>query len=609
MSPSRLVNRVVPLLSQAAFLAAALAAAQGLAGRMRIVPSSIGKFTPLDGSELGSVFLYFGLAHLLVLLVPLGSERRTPFLTPRRLAVECVAALAAVSLASSGLFLFTQIPFSPNFYAWIYALFGLGYGIAGGAALVFHRKGDPAVGATSEFGAAARLLRSPLIYPALLLILLPGLLAGLYKVEPDFANWVNKVRVGLNVRTGGFKLVQAFPGRTFDQPMILAFSPTRRDEFFVLTRPGRLLRYRCDPWNEETLVDITGEVGGVQAELGALSFALHPEFGSSGSPNSGFVFVWYTHLGDDRQFCRLARFDVRPATLPERNATRTLLMDLPRASTGMHNGGTTLFGPEGFLYISVGDYVMKDCSQQVDRYLAGGILRIDVDARGGAVSRPIERRPRGATTQNYFIPLDNPWTNHPGALEEFYAIGLRNPFRMWMDPLDRDLWLGDIGLNHFEEVTRVRKGDNGEWDFREGPMELGNPVPRRLLGRRVPPVLAYRQTALDRAVIGGLIYRGRRLGPLQGLYVFCDNNSGKFMSFDPKRPEATLQTLTVAPQYGQMGPTGLGVGSGSVGYSSGGSSWSSGSSGGSSWSSSSSSSSSFSGGGGSSGGGGASGSW
>src|SRR5688572_19715384 len=385
--PALLSRRVIPLAGQVLFLGGAIVAAQALGSDMRIVPSTMGKFTPFSGSDWPLVLAYFGIAHLLILLIPLRSERRTEFLSPRRVAVESLVAVAAVSLASSGLFLFTQIPFSPNFYAWVYVLFGLGYGTALFLAGVRHRK---ALG--SEVRSAAGLLRCAPVYPAILLILLPGLLAGLYKLEPDFANWVNRIRVGLNVETGRYKLVQAFPGRTFDQPMFLAYSPVRRDEFYLLTRPGRLLRYRTEPWSEETLVDLTGEVASIQAELGALSFALHPEFGGAESANGGFVYVWYTHVREGKQFCRLARFDVRPSTLAERAATRTLMMDLPRAATGMHNGGTTLFGPDGFLYISVGDHVVEECSQQVDRHLAGGILRIDVDCRGGKISRPIEAR-------------------------------------------------------------------------------------------------------------------------------------------------------------------------------------------------------------------------
>jgi glucose/arabinose dehydrogenase len=291
--------------------------------------------------------------------------------------------------------------------------------------------------------------------------------------------------------------------------------------------------------------------------MGAYGFALHPAFNRPGSPNAGFAYVYYTHVDGERHFNRLVRFDLSLPTLEEREASRLVLMDLERLPSGMHNGGGMFFGPDGFLYLSLGDFMMPEDTQRIDERLIAGIFRIDVDQRGGDVSAPIKRQPKDGMTQNYYIPLDNPWVGEENALEEYWAHGFRNPWRMSMDPETGSVWLGDVGVNLFEEQNRVEKGDNGQWNYREGPADTGAEQRGPVVGREIEPIYHYKQTALARASVGGLVYRGPKHPELQGWYIFADNQAGTLHALDPEDPEGTARIIAQGGQFGQLGITGI----------------------------------------------------
>jgi hypothetical protein len=188
--------------------------------------------------------------------------------------------------------------------------------------------------------------------------------------------------------------------------------------------------------------------------------------------------------------------------------------------------------------------------------MVSGIVRIDVDQRGGTVSQPIRRRPIDGTSSDYFIPSDNPFVGEPNALEEFWAIGLRNPFRISFDPQTGNLWTGDVGSTVWEEVNLVRKGRNYQFPYIEGREATGIAKPPKVFGEEAGPVYTYRHTAYDRAVIGGVVYRGTRLAELQGLYIFGDNYSGKIYVL-PGDAESVdeVQDIAKAPQVAQRGIT------------------------------------------------------
>jgi glucose/arabinose dehydrogenase len=538
---------------QLALLLAALLVARELTEWLWLVPEQLRKQSPIEADAFLTIAAYFLIAHALLLAAVQFVNRAPPFSSFRRFTIEVYAALVATSLACSGVFLFTVVPFSANYFAWVYVVLMAGYLILFGGYQWL--SSGPTAAAPSR--SLLRLVFSPWTVLTVVLVFSPGVLAALYKVNRDFSNVVNGLRASLNHSVSStWALVPAYPGHVFEQPMYLAFDPERAETIMVLSRPGRLFRYVTAPdWQEEILLDLSAEVGSVDSELGAYSFALHPEFNQPQSANAGFVYVYYTHISEDGQFNRLARFDLSLPTREEREGSRVLLMDLGRAPSGMHNGGGMFFGPDGFLYLSIGDCSMEYDTQQIDERLLSGIFRIDVDMQGGEVSAPIKRQPQDGVTQNYYIPVDNPWFGEDGALEEYWALGFRNPWRMSMDPATGSIWLGDVGRDRFEEHNRVEKGDNGQWNYQEGPVASDTERRGPIIGREIQPIYHYKQTALARASTGGLVYRGAKHAALQGRYVFADNQAGTLHALDPEEPMSTSGIIAQGGQFGQLGIT------------------------------------------------------
>lgn len=535
----------------------AVVLARPLDSQLTVVPDILRKRITLSLSSLTTIILIFVVAHALFLGISWLMDRRPPFSSLQRFVVELCFALMATSVASTALFLLTTVPFGANYYAWVYLL------IVGFYALVYlaGRSARASAGVEEHRPGLRGLLLTPLTVVTFLVVLAPAALAGMYKANQDFSNMVNGLRASLNTRTStDWTLVSAAPEAQFEQPMYLAFEPGHTDSLFVLSRLGRLYRHVIEPtWEEEVLLDISDEVGSIEVESGAYGFAPHPEFNEPGSPNSGYVYMYYTSVDDGGHFNRLARFDVSLPTQEEREASQLVLIDQERDPTELHNGGTVLFGEDGFLYLSLGDFAMRDHLQQIDDMFIGGIIRIDVDQQGGEISAPIQTQPRGGSSQGYYIPLDNPWYGTENALEEFWAIGFRNPFRMSMDPETGDIWLGDVGQASYEEHDVVQAGDNGQWPFMEGPEEFG-PRPDVVLGREIAPIYSYAHTAFTRAAVGGVLYRDSSYPELQGLYVFADNQAGIVYTLDPDEPDSTVTVIAQTDQFGQVGLTSIVVG-------------------------------------------------
>jgi glucose/arabinose dehydrogenase len=386
----------------------------------------------------------------------------------------------------------------------------------------------------------------------------PGILAKLFTSDRDVANVITQIRIKFATSDDGDWTVEnAVAGRQFLQPIQVKFPPRVNDTMYVLERNGRLHRV---PWRKpgqvELHLDVADRVGEAEIENGALGFALHPEFGSAGSPNAGFVYLYYTSVIDGEQINRLSRFDIAGGDAQHAAGTETVMIELDRSEDGFHNGGSVEFGPDGFLYVALGEMSEAKAHQRVDVTLSGGIIRIDVDQKGGKVSRPISRQPRNGKTAHYFIPLDNPFVDQPGVLEEFYALGLRNPFRIAFDPDNGALWAGDVGSTVWEEVNLIESGGNYQFPYVEGREPTGSTKPSDLVGREIGPLYTYRHTAYERAVIGGVVYRGERYPDLQGLYLFGDNYSGNIytMGADGSQTDS-VDFLAQANQYAQRGIT------------------------------------------------------
>ena len=298
------------------------------------------------------------------------------------------------------------------------------------------------------------------------------------------------------------RLEPAFPRLRFEQPVWLVQAPATRD-WYVVERAGRIHRFPNDPGASQTtlVADLTERVNAGPLEAGLLSLAFPPDF-----PRSRVVYLSYTR-GQLESVIARYRMDARGRLDPD---SESVVLTLRQPYTN-HNGGHLAFGPDGMLYIGFGDGGAagdpENRAQDPSNWF-GAILRIDV-----------------SVPQGYRVPADNPLVDRPGARPEIFAYGLRNPWRWSFDRLTGTLWAGDVGQNAVEEIDIIHPGGNYGWRCYEGtrPFRPEGCPPRDAL---VFPVAEYPNPEEGRAVIGGYVYRGRKMPGLRGVYVFGDFVSG-----------------------------------------------------------------------------------
>jgi uncharacterized repeat protein (TIGR03806 family) len=357
--------------------------------------------------------------------------------------------------------------------------------------------------------------------------------------------------------SGSFVAELAFPNITFPNPVFLTHMPGT-NQLVVCEREGRIYTFQNDPGvsTKTTLLDVSAVTQGWD-DCGLLGMAFHPEFGVPTSPNRGYFYVLYHYSenptsGPNRPpsatpaFNRLARFTIPDGSFVADPASELVLIQQHDRHV-WHNGGTMFFHPvDGFLYFCIGDEGAAndsyDVMQKIDDKLFGGVFRIDVDMRGGAISHPIRRQPqsyvgRPAYTQNYYIPSDNPWVDPAGTvLEEFWAHGVRSPHRMTYDAIADLILLGDVGQGTWEEVSIIVKGGNYQWPYKEGFSNGSKSPPSTIIGVEQPPIYDYRHGSSfpfqGNCVIGGYIYRGTEHPDLVGKYIFGDNTRGRIWAMD-----------------------------------------------------------------------------
>jgi uncharacterized repeat protein (TIGR03806 family) len=349
----------------------------------------------------------------------------------------------------------------------------------------------------------------------------------------------------------GYSVEPALAGATFDNPTSLLEAPGT-GQLLVTEREGRVYAVPAAGGDKTLVLDLSAVTQGYQ-DLGLLGLALHPRFGDRGSQSGGYMYLHYAHADqpmpppvtlDAPTDTRLSRFTVDLDTLTADPASELVLISQQDENV-WHQGGAMFFGPtDGFLYLSMGDEggslcVLDNC-QRVDRDLFSGVLRIDVDQRGGEVSHPIQRQPETGFTGNYFIPNDNPFVGED-ALEEFYAIGLRSPHRMTHDAVDDITWIGDVGQNHEEELDVLAPGANFQWNLREGNFERLQ-MSEAPLGVWTDPVLSLPRDE-SMALIGGVVYRGQGFPELNGKYIFGDYVYGNIWALTYERDAFGVRVL------------------------------------------------------------------
>ena len=244
------------------------------------------------------------------------------------------------------------------------------------------------------------------------------------------------------------------------------------------------------------ILDLAGDVS-LGGEQGLLGIAF--------SPDGAFLYVNYTDVAGDT---RIVEFAMRDGLADVSSRREVLAVVQPYPN---HNGGNLAFGPDGYLYVGLGDGGSGGDPQgngQSLSTLLGKMLRID---------------PRPTAQGPYGIPPDNPFVGAPGARPEIWAYGLRNPWRYSFDRATGDLWIGDVGQSEWEEVdmqpASSSGGENYGWNGREGAHPFASDG---LAPGWVDPVYDYSHRDGGCVVIGGAVYRGQALPSLAGLYVFAD---------------------------------------------------------------------------------------
>ena len=532
----------------------------------QIIPYSVLPLPPvyISPNDVAEIISIFFICHLGFYLFSTWIYRTPALRDSIRFAGEYMFYLLGYTTASLYLFLATTI----NYDAQMVATIGLFATI--GLVILF------AINAVASSGAVGKFFSSLVLAPWAIvkrLFSVSGLLVMLYFISPlllglafvsdrDTANVITQIRIFFNQEEDtDWGLVNALGDTVFAQPILAKLNPVVEGELFVLERAG-VLRQVDYPSGEnmQMILDITQKLGEVESENGALGFAFHPEFGQQGSSNSGFIYLYYTNFREDGQTNYLSRFDLNKNSASEVLSTEQHLLVMHRESSGFHNGGSVEFGPDGYLYIGLGEGVrLPELYTYADVFRAG-ILRIDVDSKSGLAPSNL----KNGVTANYTIPADNPFIGEDAILNEYWAIGLRNPFRISHDQKTGQLWAGDVGSTIWEEVNLIEKGTNYQFPAVEGRVPIKqeeltdedkewtasvpNTVPQR------GPVYTYEHTAYDRAVIGGVVYRAGPFQELEGQYIFADNYSSKiFLLRTGQETVDAVERIATAEQFAQRG--------------------------------------------------------
>lgn len=303
------------------------------------------------------------------------------------------------------------------------------------------------------------------------------------------------------------------------EPTAMAVRPGDAN-LYVAQKGGRV--YAVRNGRARVVVDIRHEVTN-KGEQGLLGLTF--------TPDGRRMIVYFVDLNEDTRV-RSYAFNGRIAP---HGGKSLLFVDHP--DTIFHYGGNLAFGPDGYLYISLGDGGFPgdtpNNAQSLDRLL-GKILRVEVSPDG-----------------TLGIPPDNPFVGQEGALPEIWAYGLRNPWRFSFDGKTGDLWIADVGMTLREEIDVERGGSKGGrnygWNRIEGTNAVRPPVPADL----VPPTYEYEHHDGVCAVIGGYIYRGFRMPGLEGSYLFADICRGRIEALKLNRWEV-LGHRTLKPYLEQM---------------------------------------------------------
>lgn len=332
----------------------------------------------------------------------------------------------------------------------------------------------------------------------------------------------------------------------FNAPLRAVTAPGVSDKIFVVEQTGKIICVDLITGHKSTFFDVSSRLVDISPsydERGLLGLAFHPEFQDNG--------LFYTYQSEPVRSDDTADFPPQPSgAIPDHRTfvvenhasdascsavsqalNNVLIIDQPQAN---HNGGDLVFDAEANLYISLGDG-----GSASDRGPGHGLTGNGRN-KGNVLGTILRINPLGTSlgNTNYSVPADNPFVGDLSGVDEIYAYGFRNPYRMSFDAANGDLYTGDVGQNDVEEIDQVVIGGNYGWNWKEGSFFFYNPqggnyvsdvAPPNLPADLIDPVGEYdRDEGIS--VTGGYVYRGSAMPNLVGKYVFGDFSGPNFGS-------------------------------------------------------------------------------
>ena len=327
------------------------------------------------------------------------------------------------------------------------------------------------------------------------------------------------------------------------RPVWMSEAPDGSGRMFIVYQPGIILVLKpgSDGSDAKEFFNIEDRHPNMDNECGLLSLAFHPGFATN---HLFYVYYNQRNAADANSKPQnypirsvISEFKVADADADQADLKSERILLQVNQPFGNHKGGQLTFGPDGYLYLGLGDGGLADDpfgSGQSTSTLLAKILRIDVNGRGTA------GHGKNVKQLQYAIPQDNPFVKEPdmgdsGARREIYAYGLRNPWRYSFDSKTGALWCGDVGQNLWEEVDLIVKGGNYGWSVREGahhfkPGPEGakylEPVIEYPHKPNMQPEAMYPDHSVGLCVIGGYVYHGKQSPALEGVYIYGDYNLG-----------------------------------------------------------------------------------
>lgn len=328
-----------------------------------------------------------------------------------------------------------------------------------------------------------------------------------------------------------------FPKLECTWPVWMEETPDGSQRFAIVEQDGTVLiaPKGTDGAAARPFLNIEDRKPHASLEQGLLSLAFHPQFKSN-----GLFYIFYSQQEPRRSVISEFKVSADDANRADMKSER-ILLEIPQPSE-FHKAGLLCFGPDGFLYIGLGDgggQNDQNGAAQNTGVLPGKILRIDVNTRATVGMQGTRR------TLPYGIPSDNPFVGEPEFWEnsvrrEIWAYGLRNPWRFSFDRQTGEMWAGDVGQDRWEEVNLIVKGGNYGWGVREGTHHF-KPGPEG--AHYIDPVVEYPHNpnlvaqakfpdhSIGACVVGGYVYRGKKYPALQGVYLYADYALGTFWGF------------------------------------------------------------------------------